>query len=108
MKKVILGLVTLVGIASATPSFAQVGQAPVQATPQSFGGQVVYVCPPGWQLVTQPQLVTYSVPTGRYLTVPIYGLFGRIRGYQQVPEMAQVTTFVNANFCVPGGVVFLQ
>lgn len=92
MKKVLFGLMALVGVSS----FA------LPAQPQAayfYNG--VYTCPAGWSLVTTTQTVTYNVVVGNKL---VCGPFGHFCVNQ--PVYAPVTTFVPANYCVPGVIAY--
>lgn len=111
MNKVMMGLALLLGLAAATPSFAQ---APRSTAPQaaSLGHGGFYVCPAGWTLVNAARYVTYyelqnQIQQQRQCVV--FGPLGFCRQWTVVPVNVQVpvrvTRLVPANYCVYTGFV---
>lgn len=116
MKKVLFGLVALVGVTVSMPSDAQNRPSAPHAAQRSYSGGIVqWICPPGFAPITYPynQVYTYTVVTGYTLqTQPIIGPLGRIRGYRQVwvPQTETYTETIpgGITYCVPaGGTLYL-
>ncbi len=102
MKKVMIGLTLLLGVAAATTASAQQTRNTVQPQSATYHPHHGYQCPPGMALVQTPFQYTYWQPVGG----PVWGCtvrgpFGGCRGYGWVQNYMPVTTWVPVNQCVP-------